>query len=63
MQAGPNRHEHICESIELFGAKVLPHFADGREEREAAKRERLAQAMRARACARAGRRARPTPTT
>ena len=43
-QAGPNKHEHICESLELFGEKVLPHFADGREEREAAKRERLAEA-------------------
>jgi len=44
-QAGPNRHEHICESLELFGAQVLPHFTDGREEREAAKRERLAPAI------------------
>ena len=43
-QAGTNQHEHICESLELFGKKVLPHFADGREEREAAKRERLAEA-------------------
>ena len=43
-QAGPNRHEHICESLELFGKKVLPHFTDGREERETAKRERLAEA-------------------
>jgi putative sterol carrier protein len=43
-QAGPNRHEHICESLELFEKKVLPHFTDGREEREAAKRERLAEA-------------------
>ena len=43
-QAGPNRHEHICESLELFGKKVLPQFTDGREEREAAKRERLAEA-------------------
>jgi alkanesulfonate monooxygenase SsuD/methylene tetrahydromethanopterin reductase-like flavin-dependent oxidoreductase (luciferase family)/putative sterol carrier protein len=42
-QAGRNRHEHICESLELFGKKVLPHFTDGREEREAAKRERLAE--------------------
>ena len=43
-QAGPNKHEHICESLELFGKKVLPHFTEGREEREAAKRERLAEA-------------------
>jgi alkanesulfonate monooxygenase SsuD/methylene tetrahydromethanopterin reductase-like flavin-dependent oxidoreductase (luciferase family)/putative sterol carrier protein len=44
-QAGPNKHEHICDSLELFGAKVLPHFVEGREEREAAKRERLAPAI------------------
>jgi alkanesulfonate monooxygenase SsuD/methylene tetrahydromethanopterin reductase-like flavin-dependent oxidoreductase (luciferase family)/putative sterol carrier protein len=56
-QAGPNKHEHICESLELFGAKVLPHFVDGREEREAAKRERLAPAVE-RALAR-----RPVPRT
>ncbi len=43
-QAGPNRHEHICESLELFGKQVLPRFTDGREQREAAKRERLAEA-------------------
>jgi alkanesulfonate monooxygenase SsuD/methylene tetrahydromethanopterin reductase-like flavin-dependent oxidoreductase (luciferase family) len=45
MQAGPNRHEHICESLELFGKRVLPHFADGREEKEAAKAARLAPAI------------------
>jgi alkanesulfonate monooxygenase SsuD/methylene tetrahydromethanopterin reductase-like flavin-dependent oxidoreductase (luciferase family) len=44
MQAGDNKHEHICESIELFGKKVLPEFAEGREDREAAKRERLGDA-------------------
>ena len=27
MQAGKNRHEHIMESIELFGKEVLPEFA------------------------------------
>ncbi len=43
-QAGPNKHEHICESLELFGKKVLPKFTDGRESGEAAKRERLADA-------------------
>jgi putative sterol carrier protein len=43
-QAGPNRHEHICESLELFGKKVAPKFVEGREEREEAKRERLAEA-------------------
>jgi alkanesulfonate monooxygenase SsuD/methylene tetrahydromethanopterin reductase-like flavin-dependent oxidoreductase (luciferase family) len=43
-QSGANKHDHICESLELFGEKVLPHFVEGREEREAAKRERLAEA-------------------
>ena len=27
LQAGRNRHEHVCESIELFGERVLPAFA------------------------------------
>ncbi|MGH3441856.1 MAG: LLM class flavin-dependent oxidoreductase [Nitriliruptorales bacterium] len=43
--AGPNRHEHICESLELFGEQVLPRFADGRGGKEAAKRERLSGAI------------------
>jgi alkanesulfonate monooxygenase SsuD/methylene tetrahydromethanopterin reductase-like flavin-dependent oxidoreductase (luciferase family) len=42
-QAGANRHDHICESLELFAAEVLPRFAERAEEREAAKRERLAE--------------------
>jgi alkanesulfonate monooxygenase SsuD/methylene tetrahydromethanopterin reductase-like flavin-dependent oxidoreductase (luciferase family) len=46
-QAGPNRHEHICESLELFAKEVLPRFAGRAEEREAAKRERLAGAVEA----------------
>ena len=45
MQAGNSRHEHICESIELFAREILPRFADGREEREAAKADRLAAAV------------------
>lgn len=28
MQAGKNRHEHIMESIELFGNEVLPEFLE-----------------------------------
>ncbi|MDX6661451.1 MAG: hypothetical protein QOJ55_2273, partial [Solirubrobacteraceae bacterium] len=46
-QAGKNQHEHICESLELFAAEVLPEFAPGAEAREAAKRERLAPAVEA----------------
>ncbi|MEA2429920.1 MAG: hypothetical protein QOI19_393, partial [Thermoleophilaceae bacterium] len=47
LQAGKNRHEHICESIELFGAEVLPRFAGEAAAREEAKRERLAGAVEA----------------
>ena len=47
LQAGPNKHEHICQSLELFGEQVLPRFAEGREERERAKAERLAPAIEA----------------
>jgi alkanesulfonate monooxygenase SsuD/methylene tetrahydromethanopterin reductase-like flavin-dependent oxidoreductase (luciferase family) len=42
LQAGPNRHEHICESLELFAQRVMPEFVQGREERERAKAEALA---------------------
>ncbi len=41
-QGGKNRHQHICESLELFGREVLPQFVEGREEREARKAEELA---------------------
>ena len=41
-QGGRNRHEHICESLELFGSEVLPQFIPGRDEREAKKAEELA---------------------
>jgi alkanesulfonate monooxygenase SsuD/methylene tetrahydromethanopterin reductase-like flavin-dependent oxidoreductase (luciferase family)/putative sterol carrier protein len=46
-QAGDNRHDHICESLELFAREVMPEFAENAEEREAAKRERLAPAIEA----------------
>jgi alkanesulfonate monooxygenase SsuD/methylene tetrahydromethanopterin reductase-like flavin-dependent oxidoreductase (luciferase family) len=44
-QAGTNRHEHICESLELFAAEVVPRFAERAPERERAKGERLADAL------------------
>jgi hypothetical protein len=44
-QGGRNRHEHICESLELFAREVLPGFQERREAREARKRERLAAAV------------------
>ncbi|MEW2352473.1 LLM class flavin-dependent oxidoreductase [Spirillospora sp. NPDC029432] len=59
LQAGPNRHEHICESLELFGREVLPRFTEGREEREAEKAERLAPAIEAALARRAAPRSLP----
>jgi len=50
-QGGKNRHEHICESLELFAARVMPEFKEHEAERERAKLERLAPAI-ARAMAR-----------
>ena len=47
MQAGRNRHEHICEALELFGERVIPQFAEEREDRERAKAKRLAPAVEA----------------
>jgi len=40
-QAGRNRHEHICESLELFASEVMPAFKAEVEAREARKREGL----------------------
>ena len=47
LQAGRNRHEHICEAIELFAKKVMPEFAERRDKREAEKAERLTGAVEA----------------
>jgi alkanesulfonate monooxygenase SsuD/methylene tetrahydromethanopterin reductase-like flavin-dependent oxidoreductase (luciferase family) len=44
-QAGHNQHEHICESLELFGTTVLPEFAERADDHEKAKLERLGPAM------------------
>jgi alkanesulfonate monooxygenase SsuD/methylene tetrahydromethanopterin reductase-like flavin-dependent oxidoreductase (luciferase family) len=46
-QAGRNRHEHICESMELFAREVLPEFAERADAAEAAKEERLGPAKEA----------------
>ncbi len=45
LQAGANRHEHICEALELFGEQVVPAFAAERANREAEKAARLASAI------------------
>jgi alkanesulfonate monooxygenase SsuD/methylene tetrahydromethanopterin reductase-like flavin-dependent oxidoreductase (luciferase family) len=42
MQAGKNRHEDICEAIELFGREVLPEFKERDEAQVKRKTERLA---------------------
>lgn len=41
-QGGRNRHEHICESLELFAARVLPGFKERQEQRMCRKAEELA---------------------
>ncbi len=46
-QGGKNRHEHICESLELFADRVMPEFAEKETERERSKLERLAPATEA----------------
>jgi hypothetical protein len=49
-QGGKNRHEHICESLELFAAQVMPEFTAHEAARERQKLAGLApyleQAMR-----------------
>jgi alkanesulfonate monooxygenase SsuD/methylene tetrahydromethanopterin reductase-like flavin-dependent oxidoreductase (luciferase family) len=61
MQAGRNRHDHICESIEMFSREVLPRFADDREDKELAKADRLAAAVDKALARRAGPRTLPAP--
>ncbi len=41
-QAGMNKHEHICEALELFAAEVMPEFKARAAERERAKQRELA---------------------
>jgi len=40
-QAGRNRHEHICESLELFAREVMPEF----KEKEALRLQRKAEEL------------------
>ena len=44
-QAGRNRHEHIMESLELFGSEVLPEFKDRDEKQRAAKAQEMERAV------------------
>ena len=41
-QGGRNRHEHICESLELFAAEVMPEFHEREDARAKRKAEELA---------------------
>jgi len=41
-QAGRNRHDHICEALELFAQSVMPEFRAAIHEREATKAQMLA---------------------
>ncbi|MGB7102716.1 MAG: hypothetical protein WBD95_28650 [Xanthobacteraceae bacterium] len=40
-QAGRNRHDHICEALELFAAEVIPEFKAKAAAMEARKAEEL----------------------
>jgi alkanesulfonate monooxygenase SsuD/methylene tetrahydromethanopterin reductase-like flavin-dependent oxidoreductase (luciferase family) len=44
-QCGRNRHEHICESLELFAREVMPEFQDRDEDHAKRKAESLAPAI------------------
>jgi alkanesulfonate monooxygenase SsuD/methylene tetrahydromethanopterin reductase-like flavin-dependent oxidoreductase (luciferase family) len=46
-QAGRNRHEDICESMELLASEVLPEFRERDESRGALKLERLGPSIEA----------------
>src|SRR5450755_4679837 len=41
-QGGRNKHEHICEALELFAAEVMPEFKEKEAERVKKKAEELA---------------------
>ena len=41
-QGGRNRHQHICESLELFASEVMPEFHAREAERQRVKDEELA---------------------
>ena len=44
-QGGRNRHDHICQSLELFAGEVLPEFREREASRARAKTEELAPAI------------------
>ncbi len=44
-QAGNNRHEHICESLELFAEQVMPAFKERHEAHQQRKADTLASCI------------------
>ena len=58
-QVGRNRHEHICESLELFATEVMPEFVERDEIARKKKAERRAPASEAALARKAGRDAAP----
>jgi len=46
-QSGKNKHEHICESLEIFAERVLPEFRERDRIREETKQRELARAIEA----------------
>ncbi len=46
-QGGKNRHDHICEALELFASSVMPEFKEQDAARQRAKAERLGPAIEA----------------
>jgi hypothetical protein len=45
LQAGGNRHEHICEAIELFATEVMPEFHERAEAHEREREQQTAGAI------------------
>ncbi len=41
-QGGRNKHQHICDALELFAEEVMPEFHEGEEERQEKKIKELA---------------------
>ena len=58
-QAGRNRHDHVCESMELFAREVMPEFHDRAPDLERSKAQRLAPALDAALARRSPRRSAP----
>lgn len=44
-QAGRNKHEDICESLELFASEVMPEFKERADDMEKKKLERIGEAL------------------